>query len=64
VNVQPEQATGIISYCNGAFSSISFLDVFLSLTKSVLDGFTIGMFGCYKYFTATQGTQGVGLIRP
>lgn len=53
MNVQTEEATGIISYFNGAFSSIYFLDVFSSLNKSVLYGFTIGMFGYYKYFNAT-----------
>lgn len=60
VNVRAEEATGFISYFNGAFSSVSFLDLFSSLAKSVLYGFTIGMVGCYKGFHATQGTRGVG----
>lgn len=60
VNVRAEEATGFISYFVNAFSSVSFLDIFSSLTKSIFYGFTIGMVGCYKGFNATQGTRGVG----
>ncbi|MFT6883248.1 MAG: phospholipid/cholesterol/gamma-HCH transport system permease protein [Marinoscillum sp.] len=60
LNIHAEEATGFISFVNGAFSSVSFLDIFSSLTKSVFYGFTIGMVGCYKGYNATQGTQGVG----
>lgn len=60
VNVRSEEATGFISYFTGAFSSISFLDIYSSVVKSVIFGFTIGMVGCYKGFNATQGTRGVG----
>jgi phospholipid/cholesterol/gamma-HCH transport system permease protein len=61
INVNAEEATGIISFYKNAFSSISFLDLFSSLIKSVLFGFTIGMIGCYKGFNAAQGTRGVGI---
>lgn len=60
INVHAEEATGIVSYYKNAFSSISFLDLFSSLTKSIVFGFTIGIVGCYKGFNATQGTRGVG----
>lgn len=60
MNVHSEEATGIISFYNQAFSSVSFLDVFTSLTKSVAYGFTIGVVGCYKGFNASNGTRGVG----
>jgi phospholipid/cholesterol/gamma-HCH transport system permease protein len=60
VNVRAEESTGFITYFQGAFSSVAFLDLFSSLTKSILYGFTIGMVGCYKGFNASQGTQGVG----
>ena len=60
VNLRAEEATGFISYFTGAFSSISFLDIYSSVIKSVVFGFTIGMVGCYKGFNATQGTRGVG----
>jgi phospholipid/cholesterol/gamma-HCH transport system permease protein len=60
VNVHLEENTGIVNYFTGAFSSVSFLDLFASLVKSTFFGFTIGMVGCYKGFNATQGTMGVG----
>jgi phospholipid/cholesterol/gamma-HCH transport system permease protein len=60
INVHTEEATGFTTFFNGAFSTVTFLDVFSSLTKSVLFGFTIGMVGCYKGYNANQGTQGVG----
>lgn len=60
VNIHAEEATGFISFFNGAFSSLSFLDVSSSLIKSAFFGFTIGIVGSYKGFNATQGTQGVG----
>ncbi len=61
VNVHAEEATGIVSFYKNAFSSISFLDLFASVTKSIVFGFTIGIIGCYKGFNASQGTRGVGI---
>lgn len=60
INVHSEEATGIVSFYQHAFSSVSFLDLFSSLAKSISYGFTIGVIGCYKGFNATQGTRGVG----
>ncbi|MEO8472802.1 MAG: ABC transporter permease [Chryseolinea sp.] len=60
VNVHNEEATGVVSFFQHAFSSVSFLDLFTSLSKSLAYGFTIGVVGCYKGYNATQGTRGVG----
>ncbi|MFA5971352.1 MAG: ABC transporter permease [Lentimicrobiaceae bacterium] len=60
VNVHTEEASSIISFYQSAFSTISFLDIFTSVTKALVYGFTIGMVGAYKGFNATQGTRGVG----
>jgi phospholipid/cholesterol/gamma-HCH transport system permease protein len=60
VNVHSEETSSIITFYQNAFSSISFLDIFSSVTKSIVYGFTIGMVGCYKGYNATQGTRGVG----
>jgi phospholipid/cholesterol/gamma-HCH transport system permease protein len=60
INVHAEEATGITLFYKSAFSSLSFLDLFTSLIKTVVFGFTIGIIGCYKGFNATQGTRGVG----
>jgi len=60
LNVHSEETSSIISFYQNAFKSISFVDIFSSVTKSVIFGFTIGIVGCYKGFNATQGTRGVG----
>jgi phospholipid/cholesterol/gamma-HCH transport system permease protein len=60
INVHAEEATGLLSFYKNAFSSVSFLDLFASLMKSIVYGFTIGIVGCYKGYNATQGTRGVG----
>ena len=60
INVHAEEATGITLFYQSAFKSLSFLDLFTSLTKTIVFGFTIGIIGCYKGFNATQGTRGVG----
>lgn len=60
VNIHANETTSIISFFKNGFSSISFLDVFSSVFKSVLFGFTIGVVGCYKGYNASNGTQGVG----
>ncbi|WP_413997988.1 MlaE family ABC transporter permease [Flavobacterium sp. W1B] len=59
-NVHSEEATSLVIFYKNAFSNISFLDIFSSLVKSIVYGFTIGIIGCYKGFNATQGTRGVG----
>jgi len=60
MNVHSEETSSMISFYQNAFSSISFLDIFSSVAKSIVYGFTIGLVGCYKGFNATQGTRGVG----
>lgn len=60
VNVHSQETSSIITFYQNAFSTISFLDIYTSVTKSIVYGFTIGMVGCYKGFNATQGTRGVG----
>jgi phospholipid/cholesterol/gamma-HCH transport system permease protein len=60
INVHTEETSSIISFYQNAFKTITFLDVFTSVSKSIVFGFTIGIVGCYKGFNATQGTRGVG----
>jgi phospholipid/cholesterol/gamma-HCH transport system permease protein len=59
-NVNASEATSFIGFFERGFETITFLDLFTSVTKSIFFGFTIGIVGCYKGFNATQGTQGVG----
>ncbi len=60
INVQGNEMTSFVSFFQQAFEKISFLDIFSSLIKSLIFGFTIGIVGCYKGFHASQGTEGVG----
>jgi phospholipid/cholesterol/gamma-HCH transport system permease protein len=60
INVHTQESSSIISFYQSAFSTISFLDIFTSVAKATVYGFTIGIVGAYKGFNASQGTRGVG----
>jgi phospholipid/cholesterol/gamma-HCH transport system permease protein len=60
VNVRAEESTSFLTFFKNAFSTIQFLDLFTSVVKTIVYGFTIGIVGSYKGFYATQGTRGVG----
>jgi phospholipid/cholesterol/gamma-HCH transport system permease protein len=60
LNVHQNELTSFVSFFQAAFDKISFLDIFSSLIKSIVYGFTIGIVGCYKGFHASNGTEGVG----
>lgn len=60
LNVHTNELTSLTTFFQKAFESITFLDIFSSLIKSVLFGFTIGIVGSYMGYNASQGTQGVG----
>jgi phospholipid/cholesterol/gamma-HCH transport system permease protein len=60
VSVNANEGTSLVSFFHNGFSTITFLDIFSSVTKSIVFGFTIGIIGCYKGYNALQGTRGVG----
>lgn len=60
LNVHAEETSSLISFYQSAFKTISFLDIFTSVIKTIVYGFTIGIVGTYKGYHATQGTRGVG----
>ncbi|MDB5190949.1 MAG: transporter permease [Segetibacter sp.] len=60
INVNQNEQTSFTAFFQQAFSNITFLDIFSSVVKAIVFGFTIGIVGCYKGFHATQGTEGVG----
>ncbi len=60
LNVHAEETSSLISFYQSAFKTINFLDIAISVVKTIVYGFTIGIVGCYKGFNATQGTRGVG----
>lgn len=59
-NIHSEENTSMEIFYKNAFSNLTFLDIFSSVIKSMVYGFTIGIIGCYKGFNASQGTRGVG----
>ncbi len=47
-------------YFSKVLSSIDFLDIMPATIKTFFFGFAIGLIGCYKGFTAANGTESVG----
>ena len=60
LNVNANEQTSFTSYIQEVFGAITYLDIFSSLIKSIVFGFTIGMVGCYKGYRSSKGTEGVG----
>jgi phospholipid/cholesterol/gamma-HCH transport system permease protein len=60
VNISQSEATSFLTFINQVFEAISFLDIFSSLIKTFIFGFTIGIVGCYKGYNSSKGTEGVG----
>src|SRR5579875_633972 len=60
LDVHANELTSFTTFFQNAFQKITFIDIFSSLIKAVVYGFTIGIVACYKGYNATQGTEGVG----
>jgi phospholipid/cholesterol/gamma-HCH transport system permease protein len=60
LNVNQNEYTTYQTFIKEAFSSISFLDIYSSLFKAIVFGFTVGIVACYQGYNAGNGTQGVG----
>jgi phospholipid/cholesterol/gamma-HCH transport system permease protein len=60
INVHQNEATSFTTFFDQVFGSITFLDIFSSIIKSFVFGFTIGIVGCYKGYHSSKGTEGVG----
>ncbi|MBD2704249.1 ABC transporter permease [Spirosoma sp. BT702] len=60
LNVTVNEQTSFTSYIQEIFGAITYLDIFSSVLKSIVFGFTIGMVGCYKGYHSSKGTEGVG----
>ncbi|CAH0997959.1 Intermembrane phospholipid transport system permease protein MlaE [Emticicia aquatica] len=50
----------IVRYISQVFESLDFVDIIPATIKTFFFGFFIGMIGCYKGFTAANGTESVG----
>jgi len=60
LNIHQNESTSFMGFFQHGFINISFLDVFSSLIKSIVFGFTIGVTGCFQGYYASKGTEGVG----
>ncbi len=60
LNVHQNELTSFTTFIHDAFVRINYLDIFASVLKSTVYGFTIGITGCYQGYQAKQGTVGVG----
>jgi phospholipid/cholesterol/gamma-HCH transport system permease protein len=60
MSVNANEMVSLSTFFVQVFDSITFLDIFSSVLKSILFGFTIGIVGCYKGYNSTKGTEGVG----
>jgi phospholipid/cholesterol/gamma-HCH transport system permease protein len=58
INIHNE--VNLFRYFSQVGESITFLDIFPAIIKTFFFGFFIGMIGCYKGFTAANGTASVG----
>lgn len=60
IDVRINEHTSLSAFATTAFEKIGFLDVASSVLRATVYGFTISMVSCYKGFTTTLGTEGVG----
>ena len=60
LNIHQNELTSSRSFIDQVFDTITFLDIFSSLFKSFVFGFTIGIVCCYKGYNSSKGTEGVG----
>ena len=60
VGVNIKGDVNFVLYLSQAFGSVAFMDFMPALVKSFFFGSVIGLVGCYKGYTAGQGTESVG----
>ncbi|MEQ1565569.1 MAG: ABC transporter permease [Myxococcota bacterium] len=60
LNVRGNESASLASFVKSGFSTISFLDLWSSVAKAFVFGFTVGIISCYQGYNATRGTAGVG----
>jgi phospholipid/cholesterol/gamma-HCH transport system permease protein len=60
LDVHFKDQTSFTVFIHDAFYKLGFVELGSTLIRSVIFGFTIGIIGCFKGFTTTEGTAGVG----
>jgi phospholipid/cholesterol/gamma-HCH transport system permease protein len=60
VSVIITENMNFVYYLNAVIESIQFGDLIPGVAKTFFFGFIVGLVGCYKGYTTTGGTEGVG----
>jgi phospholipid/cholesterol/gamma-HCH transport system permease protein len=60
IDVAAKDKTNFGVFVHDAFAKLGYAEICSTLLRSLIFGFTIGIIGCYKGYTATKGTEGVG----
>ena len=60
VGINIHSDLNLVRYFSKVLASLDFLDIVPATIKTFFFGFFIGMIGCYKGFTAANGTESVG----
>lgn len=60
VGVNIHSDVNMVRYFSQVLASLDFLDILPATIKTFFFGFFIGLIGCYKGFTAANGTESVG----
>lgn len=60
VGINIHADVNLFRYFQQVLASLEFLDIVPATIKTFFFGFFIGMIGCYKGFTAANGTESVG----
>jgi phospholipid/cholesterol/gamma-HCH transport system permease protein len=60
IDVALQDQTAFTVFIYDAFTRVGYAEISSSLIRSLVFGFTIGIIGCFKGFTTTKGTEGVG----
>jgi phospholipid/cholesterol/gamma-HCH transport system permease protein len=60
LGVNIKGVTSFSLFYTQVFDALSFSDVFPAFIKTFFFGFAVGVIGCYKGFSSSKGTEGVG----
>ena len=61
VGINIKESFSIPLFAAESFRKLWYIDLIPATIKTFFFGFAIGIIGCYKGYTTTRGTQGVGL---
>jgi phospholipid/cholesterol/gamma-HCH transport system permease protein len=60
VDVYTKDQITVTAFIQDAFIKVGYPEMLSAVVRPIIFGFTIGIVGCYRGFTTTQGTEGVG----